>query len=67
LVHPGARPGAVNEADEYRPGWQIELDLGYIWQPRMDLSLSLQVNTVRKDRDASPEAEPETPGTGPCR
>jgi hypothetical protein len=52
-----------NEVRGYRPGWQLGLDLGYIWQPRMDLSLTLQLNAVRKGVDSGPEAEPEDTGS----
>jgi hypothetical protein len=51
------------KADEFRPGYQVQLDLGYIWEPRMDLAVTLQLNTVRKGRDSGLEAEPEDSGS----
>ena len=53
----------LGKKDEFRPGYQVQLDLGYIWEPRQDLSLTLQVNTVRKGRDSGLDAESEDSGS----
>lgn len=47
----------------YRPGYQLQLDLGYTYHPLDDLALSLQLNTLKKGRDTGPEAEFEDSGS----
>jgi hypothetical protein len=47
----------------FRPGYQLQFDLGYIYQPLPDLALMLQLNTVRKGRDTGAEAEFEDSGS----
>jgi hypothetical protein len=47
----------------FRPGYQVQLDLGYIYQPLPRLSLMLQLNGVRKGRDTGVEAEFEDSGS----
>jgi hypothetical protein len=46
----------------FRPGYTLGFDLGYNYQPLPDLALILQLNTVRKGRDAGSEAESEDSG-----
>jgi hypothetical protein len=46
----------------FRPGYSVGFDLGYNYQPLPELALILQLNTVRKGRDAGPAAEPEDSG-----
>jgi hypothetical protein len=47
----------------FRPGYQLQLDLGYTYHPLDELALSLQLNTFRKGRDTGPEAEFEDSGS----
>jgi hypothetical protein len=47
----------------FRPGYQMQVDLGYTYHPLDDLALSLQLNTVRKGRDTGSEAEFEDSGS----
>ena len=42
---------------DFRPGYQLHLDLGYTYQPLPDLALLLQLNTTRKGRDSGDDAE----------
>jgi hypothetical protein len=41
----------------FRPGYQVQADLGYTYQPLDELALILQLNAVRKGRDTGLEAE----------
>jgi hypothetical protein len=47
----------------FRPGYQLQADLGYTYHPLDDLALVLQLNTVRKGRDTGAEAEFEDSGS----
>jgi len=52
-----------NRQAGYRPGYALQFDLGYIYQPLPRLSLTLQMNGLRKGRDTGPEAEFEDSGS----
>jgi hypothetical protein len=47
----------------YRPGYQLQLDIGYTYQPIEKLAMNLQLNGLRKGRDTGPEAEFEDSGS----
>jgi hypothetical protein len=47
----------------FRPGYQLQADLGYTYHPLDALALTLQLNTVRKGLDSGPEAEREDSGS----
>jgi hypothetical protein len=47
----------------FRPGYQVQIDLGYIYHPVDALALTLQLNTTRKGRDTGAEAEFEDSGS----
>ena len=52
----------LNSHDNYKPGNQIGVDLGYRYDASDALGLNLQLNYVYKDRSKGSEAEPEDSG-----
>jgi len=52
----------LNTHDNYKPGNQFGVDLGYRYDMNDRLGLNLQLNYVFKDRDKGSEAEPEDSG-----
>ena len=47
----------------FRPGYQLQADLGYTYHPLDELALVLQLNTTRKGRDTGAEAEFDDSGS----
>ena len=43
--------GPFYKRDGFRPGYTVQFDLGYNYQPLPELALILQLNTLRKGRD----------------
>jgi len=52
----------MNTRDGYKPGEQVQVDVGTRYAVNDRLALMLQVNGVWKDRDSGPEAEPADSG-----
>ena len=52
----------LNSRDNYKPGNQVGVDLGYRYDASDNLGLNLQVNYVYKGRSKGSEAEPEDSG-----
>lgn len=53
---------ALNTSDNYKPGAQESLDLGYRYEASERLGLMLQLNFLHKHRDQGIEAEPGDTG-----
>jgi hypothetical protein len=53
---------ALNERDEFKPGKQFSVDLGYRYSASQSLSYLLQINGAVKSRDAGAQAEPDESG-----
>ncbi len=54
---------ALSIKDDFRPGRQFQLNVGYRYPLTHDLQALLQVNTSIKDRDSGANAEPELSGS----
>ncbi|HWP11015.1 MAG TPA: hypothetical protein VNN06_04285, partial [Ramlibacter sp.] len=52
----------LNSHDDFRPGSQLVLDVGYAHPLTERLSALVQVNAVAKQRDSGAEAEPADSG-----
>jgi hypothetical protein len=54
---------AVTTKDDYRPGKQLQLNLGYRHPLTGDLHALVQLNALIKDRDSGTNSEPELSGS----
>ncbi|RDD61311.1 transporter [Ferruginivarius sediminum] len=53
----------LHQREDYEPGWEFSVDVGYRYNATEDLGLLLQLNTAVKGRDHGDQAEPEDTGS----